>query len=389
MVAIEKPKNYNVAIVGAGFAGLRAAEYFEKVGVNYTIFEASDRVGGRVFPFQYNNGYLQHGAEYINGKENEIYKIAEKLQIFDNAQPRTPDLYLFDDGTKTIIDQKPINDAWEDGTDDEDSAVLNHFGFHSILETLKKSISIKNVKLHSMITNINYSGDQVVLTINSEEKLAFDHIIVTCSLGFLKKYASVLFTPKLDEYKLGAIKDMGFGSNMKIFIEYEKPWWPEDLTTLLIANRNSKLKISEGFTVFQPNPWAKNILVLWLAGESPRLISEKSDNELMNEITNHLRKNMLETFVPNPVSIYRHCWIRDEFSCGSYSYLTSESVTDHANIFEELARPIYKGISRKPIVCFAGEHTDESMYQTTIGALKSGLREARAIESFYNDWQTA
>ena len=41
----RKPR---VAIVGAGFAGMRAADVLLKHGVKVTIFEARDRVGGRV-----------------------------------------------------------------------------------------------------------------------------------------------------------------------------------------------------------------------------------------------------------------------------------------------------------------------------------------------------
>ena len=37
-----------VAIVGAGTAGLKAAEVLLEAGVQVTIFEARDRVGGRV-----------------------------------------------------------------------------------------------------------------------------------------------------------------------------------------------------------------------------------------------------------------------------------------------------------------------------------------------------
>jgi monoamine oxidase len=37
-----------VAIVGAGFAGLRAADELLKHGAQVTIFEARDRLGGRV-----------------------------------------------------------------------------------------------------------------------------------------------------------------------------------------------------------------------------------------------------------------------------------------------------------------------------------------------------
>jgi monoamine oxidase len=41
----HKPR---IAIIGAGFAGLRAADVLLKQGINVTIFEARDRLGGRV-----------------------------------------------------------------------------------------------------------------------------------------------------------------------------------------------------------------------------------------------------------------------------------------------------------------------------------------------------
>jgi NADPH-dependent 2,4-dienoyl-CoA reductase/sulfur reductase-like enzyme len=46
--AVAKSGPISVAIVGAGFAGLRCADILLQHGVNVTIFEARDRVGGRV-----------------------------------------------------------------------------------------------------------------------------------------------------------------------------------------------------------------------------------------------------------------------------------------------------------------------------------------------------
>lgn len=41
-------RKVSVAVVGAGFAGLRAADVLLKGGVAVTLFEARNRVGGRV-----------------------------------------------------------------------------------------------------------------------------------------------------------------------------------------------------------------------------------------------------------------------------------------------------------------------------------------------------
>lgn len=42
-------KSPRVAVIGAGFSGLRCAEILGKSGARVTIFEAKDRVGGRVW----------------------------------------------------------------------------------------------------------------------------------------------------------------------------------------------------------------------------------------------------------------------------------------------------------------------------------------------------
>lgn len=46
--AAAKSGQVSVAIVGAGFAGLRCADVLLQHGVKVTIFEARNRIGGRV-----------------------------------------------------------------------------------------------------------------------------------------------------------------------------------------------------------------------------------------------------------------------------------------------------------------------------------------------------
>jgi phytoene dehydrogenase-like protein len=44
-----KGKVPNIAIVGAGVSGLRCADVLIKSGARVTIYEARDRIGGRVY----------------------------------------------------------------------------------------------------------------------------------------------------------------------------------------------------------------------------------------------------------------------------------------------------------------------------------------------------
>ena len=50
----DKKENLHVCVVGAGFAGLRCAEVLIETGIQVTILEARDRIGGRVSGSRYN-----------------------------------------------------------------------------------------------------------------------------------------------------------------------------------------------------------------------------------------------------------------------------------------------------------------------------------------------
>ncbi|XP_077733197.1 peroxisomal N(1)-acetyl-spermine/spermidine oxidase isoform X3 [Canis aureus] len=51
------------------------------------------------------------------------------------------------------------------------------------------------------------------------------HVIVTVPLGFLKEHVDTFFEPPLPTEKADAIRKLGFGTNNKIFLEFEEPFW--------------------------------------------------------------------------------------------------------------------------------------------------------------------
>ena len=69
----------SVVVVGAGFAGLRAAERLAARGVDVTVLEARDRVGGRVWsatPFGAEAGTIERGAEYVLAGYRSLRRVA-------------------------------------------------------------------------------------------------------------------------------------------------------------------------------------------------------------------------------------------------------------------------------------------------------------------------
>lgn len=71
-----------VIIIGAGLAGLTAAYELKKNKVPYRVFEASDRIGGRVFSVQGFGGsdlWGELGGEFVYGNQSHILDLAKEL----------------------------------------------------------------------------------------------------------------------------------------------------------------------------------------------------------------------------------------------------------------------------------------------------------------------
>ena len=93
-----------IAIVGAGMAGLNAAYQLKKAGYRATVYEASNRVGGRMYTVHDaigDNTWVNLGAEYINSGHEDMIALAEELNIplldrFTPEELALQDLYYFD-----------------------------------------------------------------------------------------------------------------------------------------------------------------------------------------------------------------------------------------------------------------------------------------------------
>lgn len=72
-----------IAIIGAGIAGLSAARALFAGGLqNLTIFEAANRIGGRIHTVPFGDHHLELGAQWLHGQqENVLYRFAEEHQL--------------------------------------------------------------------------------------------------------------------------------------------------------------------------------------------------------------------------------------------------------------------------------------------------------------------
>ncbi|KAJ9592067.1 hypothetical protein L9F63_001406, partial [Diploptera punctata] len=95
-------KTYKAVIVGAGIAGLAAAKTLLDTGVrDFVILEAQDHAGGRINSVTLNGGWVEAGAQWIHGQNNEVWRLAHKYNLLsDITSSEGEGPYLREDGVE-------------------------------------------------------------------------------------------------------------------------------------------------------------------------------------------------------------------------------------------------------------------------------------------------
>ncbi|MDG4860743.1 FAD-dependent oxidoreductase [Streptomyces sp. T-3] len=100
--ATAAAREVDVAIIGAGLAGLTAARDLAKQGRSVLVLEARSRVGGRVLNLRLPNGdATEGGGEFIGPTQDRIKALAEEVGVATFATYNTGKNLLYKDGRRT------------------------------------------------------------------------------------------------------------------------------------------------------------------------------------------------------------------------------------------------------------------------------------------------
>jgi len=258
-------------------------------------------------------------------------------------------------------------------------------GFQQVLDYLIRKIPQTDVYLNTEVTKITYRGRSVRVDTRDGRVFPADHVIVTCSIGFLRRHHETLFHPALPSDKVQVLKTMNLGRVNKIFLEFDEPLTSPTYRNIVFAWDNTDIGPDKKM-------WYKRIfgfdqivtkdrtVVGWIAGDAAEYMETLTNQEIADTCVKIIQKFLKRDRVtlPRLKNILVTRWCSEPFILGTYTYQTAQlSLGQHAT----LARPL-RGPDGRPLVLFAGEALANGC---THGARDTALRAASTLTELYKE----
>jgi monoamine oxidase len=408
------PSSVEVAIIGAGAAGLGAANALKNSGLSVLVLEARDRVGGRAHTimaspdvtFDVGCGWL-HSAD-----QNSFVKIAEDLNFeinkslppwreraYGKAFPQDErDDYMraldafYDRATKAAIEAEqsgrdvpaslflepgnrwnPMIDAIStyingceldsvslidmEAYEDTDLNWRVRRGYGALIAAYGATCPLA---LNCQVTLIDHSAKRIRIE-TSRGSLTADKVIVTVPTNLIADEA-IRFHPPLPA-KVDAARGLPLGLADKVTLALDEP-------EALPAEGNLRAAtMRTAMGTYHIRPFGQPCIEGFFGGRfaqsledaGPGALAAESINEIVSCLGNDFRRKL------KPLAESR--WAHDPFARGSYSH----ALPGHAGDRAVLAVPVDGRLF------FAGEATSPDFFTTAHGARDSGERAAEEV----------
>ncbi|NCG22090.1 MAG: NAD(P)-binding protein [Rhodobacterales bacterium] len=297
VASIQAAGHARVAIIGAGMAGLTAAALLSEGGVDVTVIEARDRIGGRINTDTSLQIPTDIGASWIHGPDgNPLTELAdqvgmERIETQDDtivrgaggqevtSVPAWVEIAAYSTSAGTEISNLNPVWAWQIystygiGYSGRDVKFPN--GYAPIFEALTGDYT---VQLSTPVTRVAQVEEQVEIDTQGGLFDVYDAVLVTVPMGVLKA-GSISFEPALSEDKLAAIDRMGMGVFDKLVLVFDEPFWDEHTNIIIIDNGlpNGQFNFFMNFHKYFGVP----VLVAYNGAGPAYALADKTDEEMV------------------------------------------------------------------------------------------------------------
>ncbi len=418
----------DVIVIGAGIAGLSAAQRLIELGYETIVLEADGVPGGRIKTDLTLGAPFEVGAGWIHGPDgNPVSALAEAVDAgpfvtdddsflvfaangdvvstgdIDAGYRRLEKLYaaIDDELDKDMVLSKAIarmggklkSDAivnWmtsaytefstggpldklsgyyfdEDGVYPGEDVVLTK-GYDTIVRHMARNLDIR---LNTRVAAVTYEKGEGAVVSTDAGDFEASFVICTVPLGVLKA-GDVRFDPPLPKTHRRGIETIGMGNVTKLALKFDKAYWPADVQYFgLMTETRGRWAYFLNYRTFSE----ENILLGFCFGDYAQTAEAMNDDEMVADCMDAVR-TMFGAEIPEPSGHLSTRWSKNPNSRGAYSYSSVGSQPKH---FDDLATPI------ADTILLAGEHTNFKYHATVHGAYQSGRNAAQIIEDRLND----
>lgn len=179
-------------------------------------------------------------------------------------------------------------------------SVVNWFVIHP--RTKKKGADSLFELISFRVTKISYGCEKVIVTVEGGRKFIADAAIITVPIGILKAKL-IEFKPKLPDWKVTAISDIGVGNENKIALRFEDVFWPN----VELLGTVAPSSYACGYFLNLHKATGYPILVYMTAGSSACDLEKLSDECAVSFVMLQLKKMFpdatkpVSPFLPNPM----------------------------------------------------------------------------------------